>query len=139
MRMRRVAIVLAGCWAGSLITVCAVVAPTLFAALDARTAATLAGRFFLIASWLSFAFASATASFIRLHERRLPRAEAALIAVTAGAPLLNEWFLRPGMEAARVAGDTVRFGTYHGASAILFGIACVTALVLAWRLSRPAE
>jgi hypothetical protein len=118
--------------------VCAVVAPTLFAALDVRTASTLAGRFFLIASWLSFAFASATASFIHLHERRVPRAEALLILATAGGPLLNEWFFRPGMEAARVAGDTARFGMYHGISMVLFGVACITALLLAWRLANPA-
>lgn len=136
--MRRIATVLAGCWAGSLITVCAVVAPTLFAALDVSVASPLAGRFFLIATWLSFAFASATASFIHLHEGRLPRAEAALIALTAGAPLLNEWVFRPGMEAARVAGDTARFGMFHGVSIVLFSIACVTSLLLAWRLTRPA-
>lgn len=137
--MRRIAMILSACWAGSLITICGVVAPTLFAALgDQSLAGTLAGRFFHISSWLSFAFASAIASVIHLERGRVPRAEALLIALTAGGPLISEWILRPMMDAARTAGDMGRFGMLHGVSVMLFGVACLTALLLAWRLTSLA-
>jgi hypothetical protein len=43
------------------------------------------------------------------------------------------------MQSARAAGDTARFGVLHGAAALLFALACLGALALAWRLSRPEE
>ncbi|MGH8187222.1 MAG: DUF4149 domain-containing protein, partial [Steroidobacteraceae bacterium] len=56
--LRVVARVLAGLWAGSLLTICGIVAPTLFATLDdRRLAGEVAGRFFEIATWLGIAFA----------------------------------------------------------------------------------
>jgi hypothetical protein len=59
-----------------------------------------------------------------------------LILLTAAAPLASELILGPMMDAARAANDMPRFGMLHGGSAVLFLIACVSALGLVWKLNR---
>lgn len=137
--LRRLAAILTGLWAGSLLTVCALVAPALFAALDERRlAGEIAGELFRIEAWLGAVMGSVVAGLAYAHRRGLGRVELGLIALTAGGPLASELALRPLLDAARSAGDMARFGMLHGASMLLFAIACVSALVLAWRISRPA-
>jgi hypothetical protein len=48
---------------------------------------------------------------------------------------LNEWALRPVMEAARVHGAIagLTFGAWHGVSMLLYLLACVALLVLVWK------
>jgi hypothetical protein len=139
--MRRLALILAGLWAGSLLTICFVVAPTLFASLNDRgLAGQLAGRFFRLETWIGLALAAALGATVIAERRpKSPGADLTLIGVSAGAPLVSELALRPGMDAARSAGDMARFGMLHGGSTVLFAIACVGAFALVWRFSRPAE
>jgi hypothetical protein len=139
--VRRLASILLAFWAGSLWTVCGVVAPTLFATLDdRRVAGALAGRLFRVETWLGVASATVlTALLLARKAGPTRRNDLALVAGTAAAPLISELALRPGMEAARSAGDVARFGMLHGASTVLFAIACLGALALVWRFSRPAE
>jgi hypothetical protein len=61
-----------------------------------------------------------------------------LILLTAAAPLASELILGPMMNAAREATDMARFGMLHGVSAVLFLIACLSALALVWKISRRA-
>jgi hypothetical protein len=137
---KRLVAVLAALWAGSLLTVCAIAAPTAFAVLeDRRLAGTVAGRLFQIETWLGVAFGIAIALIAAVQRRAVRRVDAALIAMSAGAPLVSELALGPSMESARRAGDMTRFGALHGVSALLFALACIGALTLAWRLSRPEE
>jgi hypothetical protein len=56
-----------------------------------------------------------------------------LLGLAATAPLLSELVLRPIMDAARADGDMARFGMLHGVSALLFGVACLSAALLVWR------
>jgi hypothetical protein len=120
-----------------LVTVCALVAPTLFALLpDRHLAGSLAAAFFRVAAWLGI---GAGAIVVALRARRSSGVEWALVGVTALAPLSSELLLRPYMEAAQLAGDTGRFALLHGVAGILFVVACLTALALLWRLTRPAE
>lgn len=142
--MSRLASILLTLWAGSLWTVCAIVAPTLFATLDdRRLAGQIAGELFRIETWLGVAIGLTLAALVA--GRRVVWSGAAvptvlcLIAVTAGAPLASELVLGPLMASARAANDMARFGMLHGIAAACFVAACLGALALVWRINRPAE
>jgi hypothetical protein len=120
-------------WAGSLWTICGVVAPSLFAVLPERqVAGQLAGYFFSVATWLGLALGSIALALLLARKSR-NAFTFVLLALAAGGPLLSELVLRPVMDAARAAGDMARFGMLHGVSALLFGVACLSAAALVWR------
>jgi hypothetical protein len=135
--MRRLLSVAIALWAGSLCTVCGLVAPTLFAVLDRQSAGRAAAALFRIPAWLGLAFALVMLFAVR-REPQAPRGTKALIVSTAAVPLLSELALAPMMSSARTANDMARFGMLHGLSAALFLLACAGSLVLLWRLSRRA-
>jgi hypothetical protein len=124
-------------WAGSLWSLCALVAPTLFALLEDRSVAgRLAGRFFdsvtLIGVVAALILLAPT-----LGRYAMPgRYTRTLVLLTAGLPLLSKLALSPLMEQARVAGNMARFGALHGASAGLFLLACASALGMVWNFSQ---
>jgi hypothetical protein len=135
---RIVAMVLA-LWAGSLVTVCAIAAPSLFAVLaDRHAAGQVAARLFLIETVIGVI--ASVCFFIAFATNRLiaPRSVAILIVIAAAAPLLSEVALGPLMDSARRAGDMARFGALHGVSALLFGVACVCSVIALWLFNRPA-
>jgi hypothetical protein len=127
-------------WAGSLWTVCGIVAPQLFATLpERRLAGMMAGRLFHIETWLGVVVAIALiAIMVARKALATSRAVLWLIVVTAGAPLASELFLGPLMRAARAANDMGRFGMLHGISSVLFFTACVSALALVWKTTRTS-
>lgn len=132
--------VLVTLWAGSLWTVCGIVAPQLFATLpERRLAGQMAARLFHIETWLGVVIAILLIALL-IARRALVGSKAVLwlILLTAGAPLLSELLLGPMMDAARAANDMARFGMLHGVSAALFLVACLSALALVWKLNRPA-
>lgn len=122
-------------WAGSLWTVCGIVAPQLFATLPERQlAGQMAARLFHIETWLGVVVAIALiAIFAARKAFAVSKAILWLILLTAAAPLASELILGPMMSAAREAGDMGRFGMLHGVSAVLFLIACLSALALVWK------
>jgi hypothetical protein len=133
-------------WAGSLWTVCVIVAPTLFSTLpERRLAGQVAARLFHIETWLGVVVAILLIGV--LAARRVfetSKATLWIIVLTAAAPLASELILGPMMDAARAANDMSRFGILHGVSAVLFFTACLSALALVWQvnkagISRPAE
>lgn len=142
--MTRVAAVLVALWAGSLCTVCGIVAPTLFSMLDDRQqAGRLAARLFHIEAWLGLAIAVVLLGILAARKViTRDRPSVWLIVTAAAAPMISELVLGPMMDSARAANDMGRFGMLHGVSAALFLLACVTTLALVWRLSsslnRPA-
>lgn len=131
-------------WAGSLWTICAMVAPTLFSTLpERRLAGQVAAQLFHIEAWLGVV--AAILLITVLAARKVfadSKSTLWIIVLTAVAPLASEIILGPMMNAARAANDLPRFGMLHGASMGLFLIACVSALALVWktaeRTSRPA-
>lgn len=148
-------------WAGSLWTICVIVAPTLFATLpERRLAGQVAARLFHIEAWLGVTVAILLSGVLAwqksrllpgasqgpgpLSTRELPARQAFaagkatlwLILLTAGAPLASELILGPMMDTARAANDMSRFGLLHGISAVLFFTACLSALALLWTLNR---
>jgi hypothetical protein len=123
-------------WAGSLWTVCFIVAPQLFSTLPERhLAGQMAARLFHIETWLGVVVAIALTALLAARESFAnSKSILWLIVVTAAAPLASELILGPMMEAARAANDMGRFGMLHGVSAVLFFTACLSAVALVWKL-----
>jgi hypothetical protein len=124
-------------WSGSLWTICLIVAPSLFAVSpDRQIAGELAGHFFRVASWLGLALGGLVLVLLSKGAASLRTStNYALVTVTVAAPVSNEVVIRPFMEQARAAGDMKTFGLMHGAGAMLFAFACITALILVWRIA----
>ena len=111
-------------WAGGLVTVGGVVAPTLFATLDDRhLAGQIAGSLFRVATLGSVLLCL----LLLLLERRgqvsrPPRRQ--LVGRVAPVLLLglSEWGVRPLLEAARAAGGSAsgEFALWHGVSTLLY-------------------
>ena len=122
-------------WAGSLWTVCGIVAPQLFATLpERRLAGQMAARLFHIETWLGVVIAILLiALFFARKAFATSKTILWLILLTAGAPLASELILGPMMDAARAAKDMSRFGMLHGVSAVLFFTACLSGLALVWK------
>lgn len=122
-------------WAGALLTIGALVAPTLFRVLaDRSLAGFIAGEFFHRATWLSvvagvLAFALRTEASPMSRPRLLRHRFWALL--PAALLLANEYALRPVMAAARAAGQvTPAFMAWHALSAALYAAATLLALAL---------
>jgi hypothetical protein len=122
-------------WAGSLWTVCGIVAPQLFAVLPERhLAGQMAARLFHIEAWLGVIVAILLIALCAARKAFVTgKAILGWILLTAAAPLASELILGPMMDAARRANDMARFGMLHGVSAVLFLIACLSALALSWK------
>lgn len=135
------ATVLVTLWAGSLWTVCCIVAPQLFAILPERKlAGQMAARLFHIETWLGVAIAILLIAVLAARKAfTTGKSTLWLILLTAGAPLASELILGPMMDAARAANDMARFGLLHGVSAVLFFTACLSALALVWKINPPAK
>jgi hypothetical protein len=135
---RRIANLLLALWTGSLVTVCALVAPTLFALLERPLAGRVAARLFFAEAAIGVCATIGIFALQRLGGFVLSRAAVAAILIAALAPLASELFLTPIMQATREAGDMARFGALHGVSAVLFVSACVSAVAAVWLFNRPA-
>ena len=115
-------------WAGSLWSLAAWVAPTLFYAQnDRHLAGLLAGRLFSIETYAGLAVAGCALLLRRPRQFLAGYAAAALLAV-------NEWALKPVMTSAHVKGTAagLSFGAWHGVSALLYLLACFAVLWLVW-------
>src|ERR1044071_7939841 len=135
---QRFAGVLIALWAGSLWTICGIVAPTLFATLDSRhLAGELAARFFHVETYLGIIVALTLLVMSHLGKVRGLARSAVLFA--AGLPLASQLLLSPLMEQARAVGNMARFGVLHGLGALCFVGACLALLIVVWKFTRPAE
>jgi hypothetical protein len=115
-------------WAGSLWSLAAWVAPTLFyAQSDRHLAGVLAARLFSIETYVGL-------SVVLLALLSSARARFQWGYVAAGLLCVNEWLLKPLMNLAHANGSAwgLGFGAWHGVSALLYLIACVLVLVLVW-------
>lgn len=116
-------------WAGSLWSLAAWVAPTLFyAQSDRHLAGFLAARLFSIETYLGLAVAAMALLLPGRSRMGGVYAAAALLA-------LNEWVLKRFMETARAHGTAggLSFGAWHGVSAILYIVACLGVLLVIWK------
>ena len=136
---------LAGVWAGLVIGVGAVAAPTLFATFERSIAGEGAGRIFGVEARLSLAFAAILFVIERRRVRDLLESGIQISVVspnlllTLGALFLTifgEFALHPMIGAVKAGQPSMlSFGALHGISASLFWLKGLMVAVLAWRLT----
>ena len=136
---------LAGIWAGVIIAVGAVAAPTLFATLERQVAGQGAGRIFGVEARLSLALAVILFVIERRRVRDLLEGGAKISVVSPNLLLtlsalfltiFGEFALHPMIEAAKAGQATLlSFGALHGVSAALYWLKAVLVAILAWRLT----
>jgi len=136
---------LAGLWAGALLSIGGIAAPSLFAVLDRQLAGKGAGQIFSIEAKVSLAFAM----LMFLSERRRVRdqAEASgsqsvmtgnllIVLAVLFLTVFGEFGLHPMIEAAKAGQPTaLSFGALHGISASMYWVKTVLVTWLAWRLT----
>jgi hypothetical protein len=116
-------------WAGSLWSLAAWVAPTLFYAQgDRHLAGVLAARLFSIETYVGLGVAVLALLLPVRNKFVAAYLAAALLAV-------NEWILRPLMAEAHALGSVwgLSFGAWHGVSALIYFAACLAVAVLVWK------
>ena len=119
-------------WAGSLWSLAAWVAPTLFYAQgDRHLAGVLAARLFTIETYVGLGVAALALLLPDRTRFVLGYLAAALLAV-------NEWILKPVMGLAHARGGVagLGFGAWHGVSAVVYLAACLAVVLLVWKEQR---
>ena len=142
--MNRIAAVLAGVWAGVLLCIGAVAAPSAFATLASADAGRLIGR--LLAQEASLSLALAMLLFV--IERGRSRREAVagsvlsvnllLLLGTLFCTVAGYYAVQPMMAAARAGQGAWSFGALHAVSSGFFVLKGLLVLALAWRLAPAA-
>ena len=116
-------------WAGSLWSLAAWVALTLFRMLpDRHLAGEVAARYFTVETYLGLVVAAV--ALLMPGRGRLIKLYAA-VALLA----LNEWLLKHlmGLARAHSAAYGLTFGAWHGVSAIIYVLACLLVLLVVWQ------
>lgn len=128
-------------WAGSLWTICGVVAPSLFAVLgDRHAAGDVAAHLFRAEAYIGLIAAVLLLALGMIQPTKLSSRRVRIVIVTTALlPLISQVGVGPLLESARAAGDMARFGMLHGVAGVLFLLACIGALLLVWELNRRAE
>jgi hypothetical protein len=139
----RVAALIAGLWAGILVCIGAIAAPSAFALLARPDAGRLVGRLFEQEAYLSLAVAVVLLVVERGRGKR-PGAAGQSSVFTANLMLLlgtlfctvaGHFAVLPLMDAARAGQGSLSFGMLHGISAGFFVLKGLLVLALAWRLT----
>lgn len=140
---------LAGLWAGMVLTVGFVVAPSLFAVLPSLVAGQGAGQIFSVEAKISLALSIV----LFLFERRRVRIahengenshamsfELLLVLGVLFLTVFGEFAIHPVIEAAKAGQPTrLSFGALHGISSALYATKTVMLLTLSWRLTARAD
>ena len=135
---------LAGLWAGMIVGVGGLAAPSLFAVLDRPLAGTGAGRIFAAEAVASLLIAVVLFALERNRVRarieqgdKLSEMSGPLLLVLGALFLtvFGHYALTPMIQAAKAGQPTaLSFGALHGISAALFWLKGALVMVLAWRL-----
>ena len=139
----RVATLLAAMWAGVLLCIGAIAAPSAFATLAVPDAGRFAGRMFEQDAYLSVAVALVLLVIERQRSRdaaaagtgSVMSANIVLLFGTLFCTVAGYFAVLPFMEAARAGHGTVSFLALHAISGGLFALKGLLVLVLAWRLT----
>jgi hypothetical protein len=137
---------LAGLWAGMIVGVGAISAPSLFAVLEKTQAGQGAGRIFSVEAKISLALAMVLFAIERRRVRDMAEAcgggtlgMTTHLLLVLGALFLTvfgQFALHPMIEAAKLGQPTpLSFGALHGISASMFWLKGGLVMVLAWRLT----
>ena len=141
----RLQVWLAGLWAGAIVAVGGIAAPSLFAVLERQVAGQGAGQIFAVEAKASLALAILLYALERRRVRDLAEAQGGTAGMTAqlllvlGALFLTvfgQFALHPMIAAAKAGEPTaLSFGALHAISACMFWLKGVLVMTLAWRLS----
>ena len=134
---------LAAVWAGILLAVGGIAAPSLFAVLDRSVDGLAAGRIFATEAYVSLGLAMALFLIERQRTRQaalqagqsVMSAELMLVMGALFATVLGHFALNPMIVAAKAGQGSLSFGTLHAMSSSLFLFKGVLVLALAWRLT----
>ena len=145
MNVERMQTLVSGLWAGSLLAIGGVAAPSLFAVLERQAAGTGAGHIFQMEARISLAVAILMFVLERRRVRDLVEsghstsALSATLLMVLGAlflTVLGGFVLHPLIQAAKAGQPTaLSFGALHGISAGLYWAKALLLVSLAWRLS----
>ena len=140
--LARLAALIAGLWAGVLLCIGAIAAPSAFAMLASADAGRVAGRMFSQEAYLSVALALLLFVIERQRSRDAAAAGAGSVMSANILLLLGTLFctvagyfaVLPLMQAARAGQGTLSFAALHAVSGGLFVLKGLLVLALAWRL-----
>ena len=143
----RFAAVVAGLWAGILLCIGAIAAPSAFATLVPADAGGVVSRMFMQEAYLSLGVAIVLFVIERQRTRQVASAGAGsvfslnlvLLLGTLFCTIAGYFAVQPMVAAARAGQGTLSFGTLHAMSASLFALKGLLVLALAWRLSSAAK
>jgi hypothetical protein len=112
--------ILRALWAGSLWSLLWAAAVVFHFQSDRHVAGLIAGTLFTIETYLGLGIGIIALLLPNRRRFRLGYIALALL-------LINEWLLKPVMEAARTQGSALglSFGPWHGVSALLYVLACI--------------
>lgn len=141
-RLRRI---LPGLWAGVLLGIATIGAPSTFATLERADAGRVVGRIFEKEAWLSLVLAVLLLVIERRRARTASDAGQGSVINTEMLLLLGAVFctvagyfaLQPLMPAARLGQGPLSFGQLHLLSLVFFLLKGSLLLVLAWRAAQP--
>ena len=137
MLLIRARLLLVALWAGSLLTVGYLVAPTLFATLaDKALAGSLAGAMLRSEAWLSAGVGVLLMALLGVSkdlDANTKRALRITVLAMLACVLVNYVGLWPLMAEAREAGDRSRFGMLHGLSMVVYLIQSLMGIYLVVR------
>ena len=144
MRSVRFAAVLAGLWAGMLLCIGALAAPSAFALLASADAGRLVGRMLSQEAYASLGLALLLLFIERRSTRHAVESGATSVLSTNLVLLMGTLFctvaghfaVQPLMAAARAGQGTWSFAALHAASGGLFVLKAILVLALAWRFTR---
>lgn len=135
---------IAGLWAGVLLSIGGLAAPALFAVLERAQAGAVAGRIFTMEASLSMVLGVALLLMHWLNKQQLPfasrqaRSHVGLIMWALLMTLLGHFLLHPFIQAAKAGQATwLSFAQMHALASGMFAIKALAVMVLAWRLTGP--
>jgi hypothetical protein len=129
---------LAGLWAGVLLTIALIATPAPFAVLGAADAGKVVARIFAQEAYLSLVAAMLLYFIERRRTAGVERpftVNVGLLLGTLFCTVAGYFAIQPMLEAARAGQGPWSFGALHAASVAFFGVKGILVLILAWRLA----
>jgi len=139
--LARLQALLAALWAGQMLCVAAVAAPSAFAVLERAQAGQMVGRVFALDAQIGL-IAGLLLVLLARRAQQVQASGASALSAEVLLPLLaifcvaaGYYGLQPLMDAARAGQGNWSFGALHGLSTVFFAIKTAAVLALAWRLT----